>query len=317
VSSASWRLSGRRGRVPRRPARYSRFLTPRRKTTLLALGLIAPALGLRLLTGFWPFVDTGWISFHRSNPTLGPDVWNGIDNYRRVLSSLTVHSAIFFTALFTFASTIAELAVGLAIALLLNARFRLASLARPLNLIPWAIPVVVTGIAFRYGLDREFGLFADAFARITGIKPDWLLDVWPARIAVIATNVWRNAPFVAIVLLAGLQAIPEELYEAGRVDGGSSWFLFRRITLPLVAPILISIGVFFLIYQIASFDLVLSMTGGGPGEATQVVGYQAYIQAFQGLDFGGGAALSMVLFLFVALIGLLGTAALRRVEAHL
>jgi multiple sugar transport system permease protein len=279
--------------------------------------LIAPALGLRLMTGLWPFVDTVWLSLHRSNPTLGPEVWIGFANYRHLLSDLGVRETIFFTVLYTVASTIAQVILGMAIALLLGAKFRLRRVARTLNLIPWAIPVVVTGIAFRFALDSDSGLFAHLIAQTTGIHVDWLLHVWPARISIIATNVWRNAPFVAIILLAALQAVPEELYEAGRIDGGSRQQLFRKITLPLVTPVLISIGVFLLIFQIATFDLVLAMTGGGPGNATQVLGYQAYLEGFQGLNFGTSAALSIILFAFVALFGLLGVAMMRRAEARL
>jgi multiple sugar transport system permease protein len=314
VSSDSTTPSGRRQALPVGRRLGRRFAG---RPLLLALVLIAPALGLRLMTGLWPFVDTVWLSLHRSNPTLGPEVWIGFANYRHLLSDLGVRETIFFTVLYTVASTIAQVILGMAIALLLGAKFRLRRVARTLNLIPWAIPVVVTGIAFRFALDSDSGLFAHLIAQTTGIHVDWLLHVWPARISIIATNVWRNAPFVAIILLAALQAVPEELYEAGRIDGGSRPQLFRKITLPLVTPVLISIGVFLLIFQIATFDLVLAMTGGGPGNATQVLGYQAYLEGFQGLNFGTSAALSIILFAFVALFGLLGVAMMRRAEARL
>jgi multiple sugar transport system permease protein len=294
---------------------FARRLT--REPALLALVLIAPALALRLFTGIWPFIDTAWISLHRSNPTLGPDVWIGLENYRQLFSQPSFRGVFFFTALFTVVSTIAELVLGTAIALFLNAQFKLTRVARTMNLIPWAIPVAVTGIAFRFALDPDFGLFADLFTRVTGIRVDWLIEGWPARVAVIGTNVWRNAPFVAIILLAALQAIPQELYEAAKVDGANRRQLFQKITLPIILPVAISIGVFFLIFQIATFDIVLAMTGGGPGNATKVLGYQAYLDGFQGLNFGVSAALSMILFAFVAVFGLVGSAAQRRAEARL
>jgi multiple sugar transport system permease protein len=304
--------------LPGRRRAYSRRERPgfTRNPVLIALALIAPALALRVMTGIWPFISAAWISLHRSNPTLGPDVWVGLANYRHVLADVVVRETMFFTVFYTVVSTIAELVLGMAIALLLGATFRLRGAARTLNLIPWAIPVVVGGVAFRFALDGDSGLFAHLVAQATGVNVDWLLRVWPARVAVIAANVWRNAPFVAIIVLAALQGIPEELYEAGRIDGGSPWQLFRRITLPLVTPVLISTGVFFLIFQIASFDLILAMTGGGPGDSTQVLGYQAYLTGFQGLDFGTSAALSMLLFLFVAAFGIVGAVMLRRTEAR-
>ena len=304
----------RPGTVPaRRGGAVARL---RRKPEVVALVLIAPALLLRGVTAVWPFFDTIWISLHRSNPTLGPDVYIGVRNYDRLLGSSAVQSTTFFTVFYTVASTLAELFLGLLLALLLNASFKLRYAARSLNLIPWAIPVVVTGIAFRFGLDNDFGLFADMFRRATGQEITWLLDTWPARTSVIGTNVWRNAPFVAIILLAAIQTIPEELFEAARLDGANALQVLVGITLPLITPVTVSIGVFFLIWQISSFDLILSMTGGGPGNATQVLGYQAYLDAFQGLNFGRGSALSVMLLVIVALFGLLGTLLLRRFEAR-
>jgi multiple sugar transport system permease protein len=306
-------------------AATARRVTPRtsaprrlaRQPFLIALVLIAPALVLRLVTSAWPFFNTAWLSLHRSNPTLGPDMFIGARNYERLLASPAVQETAFFTIFYTVASTAAELVIGMAIALLLYAPFRLRHPARAFNLIPWAMPVVVTGIAFRFALDSDFGLFSDLLRRATGIEVPWLLELWPARMAVVATNVWRNAPFVAVILLAALQTIPEDLYEAARIDGANLVQIFRGITLPLITPVIVSIGVFFLIWQIASFDLVLAMTGGGPGNATQVLGYLAYLDAFGSLNFGSSAALSMMLLAIVAAFGLGGTALLRRMERAL
>ncbi len=279
--------------------------------------LIAPALLLRTVTAAWPFFDNAWLSLHRSNPTLGPDVYIGLDNYRRLSESSTFRETTQFTIFYTVASTILEIAIGLGIALLLNSAIRTRSIGRAMNLIPWASPVVVTGIAFRFGLDSSFGLFSDLFNRVTGLEVDWLLERWPARISIIMTNVWRNAPFVAVILLAALQTVPEEILEAAKIDGANAVKAFTSISLPLISPVMLSIGVFFLIWQVSSFDLVLSMTGGGPGNSTQVLGYQAYLDAFQSLNFGRSAAMSMVLLSIVAVTGLLGMALLRRVESRI
>jgi multiple sugar transport system permease protein len=301
------------------PARARhRFGTPlARRQWAVALVLIAPVVLLRGVTAYWPIFDTAWISLHRSNPTLGPDVYIGLRNYRRFWQSPIAQETVFFTLFFTVASTILELIFGMAIALLLNSASRLRHIARPLNLVPWAIPVVVTGIAFKFGFDGSFGHFSDLIHRATGTDVDWLLEVWPARAAIVATNVWRNAGFVAIVLLAAMQTIPDELYEAARIDGASAAQMFRAITVPLILPIMISVGIFFLIWQIATFDLVLSMTGGGPGKATQVLGYQAYLTAFGGLNFGSGAAISMVLMAGVAIVGIVGAFIHRHAESQL
>jgi multiple sugar transport system permease protein len=296
--------------------RRSRFGTSRQhREWAIAFALIAPVIFLRGLTGIWPIIDTARISFHQSNPTLGPDVYIGLDNYRQFFESTVAQDTIFFTLFFTIASTILELIFGLMIALLLNSASRLRYFARPINLIPWAIPVVVTGIAFRFAFDGQFGQFTYLMDQVTGLDTAPLLEIWPARMAVVITNVWRNAPFVAIILLAALQTIPDDLYEPARIDGANALQMFRAITFPLILPITLSAGVFFLIWQIASFDLVLAMTGGGPGKATQVLGYQAYLTAFGGLNFGYGAAISMVLMAGVAILGIAGAIVLRRMES--
>lgn len=287
----------------------------RRSPAALAVVLIAPAVLLRLGTGLWPFASTVWTSLQRAGPTTPEPAFVGMDNYVALVGQPAVREGIAFTTLYTVGSTVLQLTLGLGIALLLNVAFRGRALARTVNLIPWAIPVVVSGIAFRFALDGEFGLLAHAFAQLTGFDGDVLLERWPARAAVIGGNVWRNSPFVAVIVLAALQAIPTELREAATVDGASPVQHLRHVTLPLITPVLISVGTFFLIWQIASFDQVLSMTGGGPGNATQVLGYLAYLEGFASLDFGRAAALSLMLTGFVAVLGVLGAWLLRRSEA--
>jgi multiple sugar transport system permease protein len=293
------------------------WLFARERPIVVVLLMIAPALALRAFTALWPFLDTAWISLHRSSPLEQGEPFVGLRNYTELLSTLAVRDALFFTVLFAVASTALELLLGTAIALLLNSRFRLRGIAQTVNLIPWAIPVVVTGIGFRFALDSETGLFSHWISAATGANVDWLLEPTAAKWSVIGVNVWRNAPFVAIIVLAAMQAISEELYEAAWVDGAGAAKQFRYVTLPLIAPVLISIGIFFLIWQVSTFDLVLAMTGGGPGSATQVLGYEAYLDGFQGLRFGTSAALSMLLFAFVAALGLLGFVVLKLTERRL
>jgi multiple sugar transport system permease protein len=288
-----------------------------RRPGLLASVLIAPAVVLRLATGMWPFAATVWTSLHRSGPTVPEDEWVGVANYVALGARPAVQEAAFYTGFYTILSTVLELLIGLGIALLLQATFRGRNLARAVTLVPWAIPVVVSGIAFRVALDGDFGVLADAIMRFTPYDGQVLLERWPARLAVVGGNVWRNSPFVAVILLAALQSIPRDMHEASKVDGASAWQHFRYITLPIITPVMISIGTFFLIWQIALFDQVLSMTGGGPGNATQVLGYLAYLEGFASLNFGRAAALSLMLTAFVAFLGLIGAALLRRAESRL
>ena len=302
---------------PRRSAARRLARVIRRNPVAFALVLIAPALVLRLFTALWPFIDTAWISLHNAGPLVPEEKWVGLENYSRLLSTDVIRSSLGFTFLFTVLSTIGEIVIGTAIAVLLNARFRGRRFARSITLIPWAIPVVVTAIGFRFALDPQSGLFAHWLNTLLGVDTQWLLEPWPARISLIGTNVWRNAPFVAIIVLAALQAIPEEVYEAARTDGARGVRQFWHITLPLITPVLLSVAIFFLIWQVATLDLVLAMTGGGPGDSTNVLAYEAYLRGFQGLKFGESAALSMVLFGFVAVFALVGTYFLRRAERRL
>jgi multiple sugar transport system permease protein len=282
---------------------------------LLCFALVAPVVAIRLFTAGWPALDTAITSFQESSPTLGhAPTWIGLGNYERMWASDQVHQSLGFTILFAVASTVLELVLGMAIATVLNATFRFRRIVRAINLIPWAIPAVVAGIAFRFALDPDYGVIAGVLKWFGLDSVGWLVEPGAAQVAVIGTNVWRNAGFVAILLLAALKTIPDELYEAAQVDGAGRWQRFTRITLPLVMPIILSSGTFMMVWQISSFDLVLSLTGGGPGTATTVLGYQAYLDGFQGFDFGYSSAIAMVLLLFVAFFGILGSALRKRTE---
>ena len=133
----------------------------------------------------------------------------------------------------------------------------------------------------------------------------------------ISTNVWKSTPFLAIVFLAALQAVPQDIYEAARVDGASKVRSFFSITLPLITPQIVTIGLFMLVWQLASFDLIYAMTGGGPGYATQVLAYSIYQVAFAGLNYGYASAISMILFVVVAITTVVMLALYRRVEVSL
>jgi multiple sugar transport system permease protein len=305
------------GASPRRGLARRLGLAIRRYPVAFALLLIAPALLLRAFTALWPLISTAWISLHKAGPLIPQQQWVGLANYSDLFRSGVVRGSLGFTLIYTVLSTIGEIVLGTGIALLLNARFRGRGVARAINLIPWAIPVVVTGVGFRFALDPQSGLFAHWANTVLGSNVQWLLERWPARAVLILTNIWRNAPFVAVIVLAALQAISEEVCEAARVDGARGVRQFRHITLPLITPVLVSVSIFFLIWQVSNFDLVLSMTGGGPGESTDVLGYEAYLRGFEGLDFGRSAALSMLLFGFVGVFGLLGMLGLRRAERRL
>jgi len=287
-----------------------------RRAWVIALVLLAPAVALRLFTSVYPFVNTVYLGFTDESPFNAQSQWLGFGNYHEVLTDPVAIQSLVFTVVFAVVSTVVELVVGLALALLLNASFRLRGVARAVSLIPWAIPAIVSALGFRFMFSEGFGIIPDLLGHF-GIHIDWLTSPGAARVAVIATNVWRSAPFVAIIILAGLQGIPKEVYEAARVDGASYVQRLLHIVIPLVSPLLITMGLFMLIFQVGTFDVILGMTGGGPGTATQVLSYVAYKEAFVSLQYGRASAEAMILFLLVLALGIAGTRLFRRTEVEL
>jgi multiple sugar transport system permease protein len=286
------------------------------KVATIAL-LLAPAVLLRLLTAVYPYVQSVRLSFYDYNPAFPPREYIGLDNYRRAFDDVAIRASIEFTILFVVGSTIIQLVLGLAIALLLNRAFFGRGLVRAINLVPWAVPMVVVAVGFRWLFDSNYGIYNDILDRTIGVNIPWLIQYWPSRIAVIWANVWKSTPFIAIVFLAALQAVPQDVHEAGRVDGASRVRAFFGLTLPLIMPQVVTIGLFMLVWQLASFDLIFAMTGGGPGYATQVLAYSIYQVAFAGLNYGYASAISMILFVVVAITTAFMLLLYRRVEVAL
>lgn len=284
---------------------------------LTAALLLAPAVGLRLFTAIYPFFNTIWLSFHDWNPAFPPMRFVGLKNFEALTRDVAVTSSVSFTIIFVVVSTFLEIALGLVIATMLNRAFPGRGVVRAVNLIPWAIPMVVAAVGFRWMYDTQYGTINDLLNRLFGVRIPWLSDFWGARIAVIATNVWKSTPFVGLVLLAALQGIPEDLFDAAKVDGANRVATFWRITLPLIMPQVVTIGLFMVVWQLAAFDLIFAMTGGGPGFATQVLAYRIYQVAFTALNFGYASAISMILFVVVAIASAIGLLAFRKVEVQL
>lgn len=295
------------GRVPR--------FTIRQRLYVTALVLLLPAVGLRLFTTVYPFVQTGALAVQRYNPAFPPAQFVGVGNFNRLAADPVVQASISFTLLFVLLSTALQLVFGMALAHLLNAPFRLRGVARSLSLIPWAMPMIVVALAFRWLFDDQFGMIPDLLSRI-GVNTNWLIDPNNARLSVILVNVWKSTPFVGLVLLAGLQGISRDLYEAARVDGAGVWAQFRSITLPILQPIVITTTMFMLVWQLAVFDLPFAMTGGGPGFSTTVLAQKIY-QEIVSLNYGYAAALSLTLVAIVGVIGAVGLVLFRRAEARL
>jgi len=313
---AVW-LARRRGGFER-PARgwWSRAvlrLTLQQRRYLLAYALILPAVALRTFTSFYPFLQTVILSVQKYNPAFPPRRYIAFANFEKLSTDLVVRESLEFTLVFVFVSTFFQITLGLAIAHLLNANFRLRGLARTISLIPWAIPMVVAAIGFKWMFDDQFGVIPDIMQRLFGYEGKWLVNPRNAQIAVIFVNVWKSTPFCALLLLAGLQGVSLDLYEAAKVDGANWVDALRFITVPMLLPIIVTTTMFMLVWQLAVFDLTFAMTGGAPGFSTTLVAQKIYLE-INSLNYSFAAAVSIAMVLLVTAIGAAGLFTLRRVE---
>jgi len=225
----------------------------------------------------------------------------GLANYARLLHDETFWLSLWNSFLWVFGSVSFQFLGGFAAALLLHQSFRGRALVRTITLLPWIIPGVVVPLIWEFIYQPNYGLLNDILSR-TGVMTErvaWLANPALAMPAVIVTNIWRGMPFFAIMLLAGLQAIPGELYEAARVDGASVFQRFCFITLPMLKPIIVVATATRIVWTFNYADLIFVMTSGGPANATQITSTYTLLQAYSNLDFGYAATLSVALLLIM------------------
>lgn len=281
---------------------------------LLFLLLIAPAFLLRLITAAYPILQTTYLSLTNLNLIKNTHDFIGLQNYPAVASDFGVRGALSFTIMLVIGSTLLDLVVGMLIALLLNERFRGTAFARTINLIPWAIPTVVAGYTFRWLLDDQFGLIPYWVNQLLGIRLVTFISPLSSQIVVILTYVWKDAPFMAFIFLAGLQGVPLDLYDASKVDGANAWQRLWSITIPLIMPLAITMGLFRLVWSLGSFDLVYGLTQGGPGVATSVLALQIFREGIMFFKFGFASAISVVLLILVGVFGIVGLWLFRKTD---
>jgi multiple sugar transport system permease protein/N,N'-diacetylchitobiose transport system permease protein len=225
----------------------------------------------------------------------------GLSNYTRVFHNSAFYPVLGQTLYFTFASTLLELTLGIAVAMLLNAPLRARWLWRSIVVLPWALPTIVNGALWRWIFNGQYGALNGLLdtLHISDTPHQWLGSPFLALNCVILADVWKNTSIVVFFVLAGLQTIPNELYEASRLDGAGAWAAFRRITLPLLAPSIAVVLILRTIEAFKVFDIIYVMTGGGPANGTQSIAFYTYLQAFSNQLFGYGAALAYLIVLAV------------------
>jgi ABC-type sugar transport system permease subunit len=272
----------------------------------LGYALVAPVVILLLAVTAYPLVYNVWNSFHSVDLSIAnqPRSFVGLDNYTKMFGSSEWVTALERTAAFTAASVFLETVAALGLALMLNRRFRGRGFLRAAILVPWAVPTVVSATLWKTMFDPRAG-FVDYVLgglHLPGAHTTWLAGIWTSWVAILVADAWKNVPFMAIILLAGLQVIPGEVYEAARMDGATAWQSFRRITLPLLKPALGVALIFRTLQAFLVFDVIYIMTGGGPGVSTETLSFVNWQTFLVSTDFGYGGAISVMLVIFSLII---------------
>lgn len=277
--------------------RLGRWLDNR---TVLSVLFMLPAATLLLLFLTYPLALGVWMGF--TDVKIGrPGVFIGLENYISLFNDGVFLLSVFNTIVYTVVATVLKFGLGLWLALLLNHHIPLKAYVRAFVLLPYIIPTVLSAIAFWWIYDAQFSIISWALTQMGLIDAyiDFLGQPWNARWSVIAANVWRGIPFVAICLLAGLQTISPSLYEAAALDGANSWQRFWHVTVPMLMPILAVVLTFSVLFTFTDFQLIYAITRGGPLNSTHLMATLAFQRAIPGGQLGEGAAIATAMIPFL------------------
>ena len=271
------------------------------------LVFLIPA-GLYVLFAFVvPVIYNLILSFEVTTPATIASLfapWAGISNYKLTLLQSITQSALIRTLTFTVLSLLFQFLIGFGLALLFNLRFPLNKLARSLVIVPWLLPFLVTGFIFRFLFQLEAGAVNQVLVDLHLIHAPigYLLSPGWAYVTVLITNIWLGVPFFTVLLFSALQDVPPELKEAAMIDGAGPWQTLVRVTLPVIRPVIEVTFVLGFVFTVKVFDIVISLTQGGPANSTQLIATWAYNLSFQQFDYGAGAALNTVLLIIALLV---------------
>ncbi|MDL2229476.1 sugar ABC transporter permease [Treponema sp. OttesenSCG-928-L16] len=290
--------------------------TKKNKQLWIAWILVAPVLLLRGFTTIYPVCATFWTSFFDIRLLRSPDPqFVGLKNYFQIFTDPKLIKSLQFTGIFTVTSMFFHIIIGICLALLLNVPFKGKRFLRSIVLIPWAMPMVVVGIAARWAFNNNYGLINDLIRRvIPSFQFDWLVYPASARLSVIMVDLWKDIPYFSILVLAALQFIPNEIYEAARIDGANKIQAFFRITLPNITKTVLTLCIFFTTWRIISFDVVYAMTSGGPGNSTSLLAYRIMTEAFTNLNIGYASSIAVLLFFILIAISSINILFIRRMN---
>jgi len=276
------------------------------RPSLYPYATILPVMLVVAVFTVYPLLYSVYLSVHENVLTRPLDNdFVGLQNFREVVGGYYFWRSLWSTAVFAVMAVAAVTLYGLGVALLLNQPGVLGStLLKVVVLLPWAIPSVISGIIWRWIFDGDYGVL-NGLLLATGVVEryvPWMSQTFTARLCMVIAHVWKQGPLAAVFLLAALQIIPAELYDAVRMDGAGRWNAFRFVTVPYLKATLALVLIYETIVAVATFDLVYVMTGGGPADATAIIGWYAYTEIFRFLNLGHGAALAIILG--VLLLGL-------------
>ena len=276
-----------------------------RRTARLAF--LIPAALYVLFAFVVPVIYNLILSFEVTTPATIASLfapWAGLSNYTSTLSQSITQSAVVRTLTFTVLSLILQFLIGFGLALLFNLKFPLNRLARSLVIVPWLLPFLVTGFIFRFLFQLEAGAVNQVLQDVHLINQPigYLLSPGWAYVTVLITNIWLGVPFFTVLLYSALQDMPPELKEAAMIDGAGPWQCLTRVTLPVIRPVIEVTFVLGFVFTVKVFDIVISLTQGGPANSTQLIATWAYNLSFQQFDYGAGAALNTVLLIIALLV---------------
>ncbi|PRD52960.1 carbohydrate ABC transporter permease [Phyllobacterium myrsinacearum] len=271
-----------------------------RNNTFLGFLFLLPAAVFLLCFLTYPLGLGVWLGF--TDAKIGRDgIFIGLENYQALASDSVFWMAVYNTVLYTFIASVLKFALGLWLALILNENLPFKSFFRAIILLPWVVPTVLSALAFWWIYDAQFSIISWSLIKLGLIDTpiNFLGDPNNARASVIAANVWRGIPFVAISLLAGLQTIPQSLHEAASLDGATGWQRFRFITLPMLTPIIAVVMTFSVLFTFTDFQLIYVLTKGGPVNATHLMATLSFQRGIPGGQLGEGAAIAVAMIPFL------------------
>ncbi len=270
------------------------------KPFLIAVCLF-PAVGLLMAFLTYPLGLGVYLAF-TDTQIGGNGKWVGLENFIDLMEDPIFLQSVWWTFVYTAIATVGKFALGLWLALLLNDNIPFKSAIRAIILLPYIVPTVLSAIAWWWIYDPQFSIISYVVVDQLGLRDkyyDFLGEPWPARWSLIVANIWRGIPFVAITLLAGLQTISPSLYEAAMLDGATGWQRFRRITAPLLMPILAIVMTFSVLFTFTDFQLVYAITRGGPINSTHLMATLAFQRGIPAGQLGEGAAIAVAMIPFL------------------